>query len=456
MSVTVTGVSLPATELQLCRSTIESYHSPLCRVGDVSVTGGRLEQTQRPGSSGRPDLAELRRVTGADLIPMAADDPLRAGTWEILARFQHVGMARVYLGRRSTEPGGLVVVKLLAENADAADPERLAREVRNARLVADRGFVAQVLDFVPVPAPFLVQEFIAGPTLDWLMKQSAARPPEERIRTAQAFSIASGLLQALASVHEASVVHRDLKPRNVILHSIRGPVLIDFGISHHTDDPRLTGVRHVIGTPQFMSPERLRGGGDAKADIFAWGIIIAMLMQGYHPFDREGRLTTGAEYELAIDTMSPDLSGVPQAYRQVLSAALRPAPGRRPTASQLITRMDAIARSPKEGLDPLAPAATRQDWLAPARAFNPAQFMRALLDIRSSSADRSEQDRRELLRAARSSAERLAVRIHYHPRSPVFARRPVWLLVVGIAAMAGLVAGTVVVLTLDVLWNLLT
>lgn len=409
-------------------------------------------RTPGPSEDPLPDLDGVAGSTGADLLPLQVDDPRSVGRWTVLAALRPGGFARVYLAHDQRSPHDLVVVKVPNLAPHGTDVARLEQEVRNVRRIADSQFVARIVDYVRDPVPAVVQDFVAGPTLDEVLREAVAG---DRMRTGDAVGIAAGLLQAVAAVHDSGVAHRDLSPRNVILHSLRGPVLIDFGSSLHRDDARITVAGDVVGTARFMSPERMNGqAGDDKADVFAWGIITALLLSGRHPFDPTGRCVTFEDFRGVILASSPDLSAVPRSFQRMLAAALSRAPERRPTALELITKMDAIARAPEAGLDSggLGPGRTRIDPLAAFRGLDPAAFLRSLGGINAASAERSRQDRSELLWAAKGPAERIAVRIHYHPRAPLVARRSVRAVAVALSAVVGLALGTVVALGVELLW----
>ena len=162
-------------------------------------------------------------------------------------------MGVVYLGA-DTE-GRRVAVKVLGA-AVASDPnarQRLAREVETMRRVRNR-FVAEVLDAdVDGPAPYIVTRYVPGRTLEDTVRQGGP------LRGMALDNLAEGLAEALTAIHAAGVIHRDLKPGNVMLDAGH-PVIIDFGIAHVPDSTRLTKTGLVMGTPGYLAPEVIEGG----------------------------------------------------------------------------------------------------------------------------------------------------------------------------------------------------
>ncbi|HXV93108.1 MAG TPA: serine/threonine-protein kinase, partial [Pseudonocardia sp.] len=184
--------------------------------------------------------------------PLDAIDPRQIGPFAVAARLGAGAMGVVYLGR---SPGGRAVAVKVVNRALADDPgfrERFRREVQAARRVG--GFwTAAVVDADPdAPAPWLATEFVAGPTLHEAVSE-AGTLPEPTVRR-----LAAGLAEALGAIHAAGLVHRDVKPSNVLL-APDGPRLIDFGIARALDHTALTAAGSVFGTPGYIAPEQVAG-----------------------------------------------------------------------------------------------------------------------------------------------------------------------------------------------------
>jgi len=253
--------------------------------------------------------------------------PDRLGPYRVLDRIGEGGMGVVYLGRDPEQRS--VAIKVLRP-AVAGDPNarrRLAREVETMRRVRSP-FVAEVLDTdVAGQTPYIVTRYVPGRTLDEVVAQDG---PLTGARLAR---LASGLAEAIAAIHAAGVVHRDLKPGNVMLVN-SDPVVIDFGIAQALDSTRLTQTGMFMGTPGYLAPEVIEGQpAAASSDVHAWGGTVAYAATGRPPFG------TGT-YETIfyrIVNGQPDLAGVPAPLAELLAGALRRNPAARPSAAQLCT-----------------------------------------------------------------------------------------------------------------------
>jgi len=258
--------------------------------------------------------------------------PDRLGPYRLLDRIGEGGMGVVYLARDPEQRS--VAIKILRP-AVAGDPNarrRLAREVETMRRVRSP-FVAEVLDTdVTCETPYIVTRYVPGRTLDEVVTQ------EGPLSGARLIRVAAGLADALAAIHAAGVVHRDLKPGNVMLMN-GDPVVIDFGIAQALDSTRLTMTGMFMGTPGYLSPEVIEGQNSTSfSDVHAWGATVAFAATGRPPFG------TGS-YETIfyrIVNGKPDLSGVPAPMAELLAAALRRDPAQRPAAIQLRSRAAAL------------------------------------------------------------------------------------------------------------------
>lgn len=269
------------------------------------------------------------------------DDPAQVGRYPLRARLGSGGMGRVYL---SFTPGGLpLAVKVVAPALDQ-DPqaaERFAREVRVTQSV-DGNHVARILDAdVDAPRPWLASAYVPGPALDELVADTGPLP------AADTLLIALGMARALTAIHAAGVVHRDVKPANVILDEA-GPKIIDFGIVTSLTEPATADADAArIGTLPYMSPEQARGRPvGPSSDIFSLGSTIYFLATGRAAFDADDEFET--VYRIIHE--EPDLSAVHPRLCRVLRACLAKDPKRRPTPVQ-------VAAICADELGPLAPGA---------------------------------------------------------------------------------------------------
>ena len=252
-------------------------------------------------------------------------------------------MGVVHLAR--DPEGRLVAVKVLnpqgTEGANAR--RRLAREVETMRRVRSP-YVAEVLDAdVTGEFPYIVTRYVAGPTLEEMVRSHGPLPAPGLRR------LGHGMAEALAAIHAAGVVHRDLKPGNVMLADDR-PVVIDFGIAQSGDATRLTQTGLVMGTPGYLAPEVIEGQPSSPAsDVHCWGTTMAFAATGHLPFG-------GGSYEsifYRIVSGRADLDGVPAPFVPLISAALARDPGHRPSASWLSAQASALSLSPPGPRPPL-------------------------------------------------------------------------------------------------------
>jgi predicted Ser/Thr protein kinase len=250
----------------------------------------------------------------------------RFGRYELLDRIGEGGMGVVW--RAFAPDGRQVAVKVLRTHL-AADPnlrKRFEREVTTLSRIRGR-HIAEVIEAdVDSDLPYLVTRFVDGPSLhDVVDAHGPLRGPELK-------TLALGLLDALGSIHAAGVVHRDLKPGNVLLEDGE-PRVIDFGIAQLTHDVRLTMTGMVFGTPGYLAPELLTGADPTPAvDVHAWGATLAFAATGRAPFGR-GALEAVA---LAVLQRQPDLAGVDRWLGPALAAAMAKDPGERPSPAELI------------------------------------------------------------------------------------------------------------------------
>jgi serine/threonine protein kinase/outer membrane protein assembly factor BamB len=263
------------------------------------------------------------------MLPLTADDPQMVGEFRLHARLGAGGMGRVYLGH---SPGGrAVAVKVvhphLARDAEFVD--RFRREVAAAQAV-NGSYAAPVVAAGPDDnPPWLATAYVLGPPLADVV--AAAGPlPEDAV-----LKLAAGLAEALRVIHDCGLVHRDLKPGNVLL-APDGPRVIDFGIARALDGTVLTSAESVLGTPSYMSPEQAQGQPAGPAsDVFSLGGVLYFAATGANPFG------TGhpAVMLYRIVHTDPDLERLPPGLRELVAACLAKDPAQRPTPAQLSTAL---------------------------------------------------------------------------------------------------------------------
>lgn len=268
---------------------------------------------------------------------LTPEDPQWLGRNRLLAVIGHGGMGRVLLGRTTT--GRFVAVKQIHRHL-ASDPEfrsRFEREVSASRQVAGAYAAAVVDSDTESETPWLATEYIPGPDLGTVIADCGP------LHLGGLRLLAVGLALALEEIHRAGLVHRDLKPGNVLL-TPEGPRVIDFGIARDLEsDSRMTATGSVVGSPAYMSPEQAEGRDLTPAsDVFSVGAILAMAATGSSPF--QGNSTPQILYSMMHST--PDIDRVPPSLRDLVAACLEKDPERRPTARQLLESAGRIPSDP--------------------------------------------------------------------------------------------------------------
>ncbi|WP_217545706.1 bifunctional serine/threonine-protein kinase/ABC transporter substrate-binding protein [Streptomyces sp. GbtcB6] len=254
-----------------------------------------------------------------------SSDPSRIAEFRLLRRLGAGGMGVVYLGR--TDAGALAAIKVIRGEGAGDDGfrARFAREAELARRV-DSPWVVPVLDAdAEAREPWLATAFVPGPSIAEAV--GAHGPlPSGAVRV-----LGRSLAEALDAVHTAGLVHRDVKPGNVLL-ALDGPRLIDFGIARAADDTALTASGVVVGTPGFLAPEQAEGRpATAASDVFALGCVLAYASGGIPPFG------TGTPDALLYRTVhdEPELRGMEGELLALVERCLAKEPDVRPTVEEI-------------------------------------------------------------------------------------------------------------------------
>ncbi|MFF7685508.1 serine/threonine-protein kinase [Streptomyces syringium] len=267
--------------------------------------------------------------------PLLSEDPQVIGAYRLLGRLGAGGMGRVYLGRSA---GGRTVAVKVVHPHFAVDDQfraRFRREVEAARRVGG-AWTAPVLDADPDAAvPWVATGYVAGPALSQAVTETGPLP-EPTVRV-----LGAGLAEALTAVHALGLVHRDVKPSNVLL-ALDGPRLIDFGIARATDGTAsLTATGVSIGSPGYMSPEQILGEEvTGAADVFSLGAVLAYAATGEPPFsgDNSASLLYKVVHEPA--ELGPHLTGD---LRALVADCLAKSPADRPTPGDIVRRLATAA-----------------------------------------------------------------------------------------------------------------
>jgi serine/threonine protein kinase len=227
---------------------------------------------------------------------MSLQPGARLGPYEILSTVGAGGMGEVYRCRDARVPRTIVALKVLAAHV-AEDADFRMRFSREAQIIArlDHPHIGALYDVgEDNGTPFIVMPLLEGQSLADRLREGAI-PPGEALR------IVTAVASALAYAHERGVLHRDVKPRNIMLGADGSVKLVDFGIARSiapASDPdatidSLTTADRLVGTLEYMSPEQLAGGAiDGRSDLFSLGVVFYEMVAGRHPFRAESRMTT--------------------------------------------------------------------------------------------------------------------------------------------------------------------
>ncbi|MEU0424903.1 serine/threonine-protein kinase [Streptomyces canus] len=269
------------------------------------------------------------------------------GRFELEARLGGGGMGTVWRARDLVLHRMVAVKEVRPPDRDLAeyDPdsarmlrERVLREARALARIDHPNVVTihHIVDGGDGTYPWIVMELVSGGSLaDRLAR--GPMPPAEAAR------IGRGVLAALAAAHDAGIQHRDVKPANVLLRSDGRPVLTDFGIAAIRETTSLTATGSIIGTPDFMAPERISGHeGGAASDLWSLAMMLYTAVEGHHPLRRGNTLATLAAV-LNDDVPPPVRAG---ALGDVLMSVLVRDPAARPSSTVLDRRLAEIESGP--------------------------------------------------------------------------------------------------------------
>ncbi|WP_240769708.1 serine/threonine-protein kinase, partial [Nocardioides sp.] len=263
--------------------------------------------------------------------------PTRVGDYALLTRLGEGGMGIVHLAQGPD--GRRVALKVLRPHivGDEEARARLAREVSSLTRIRS-AWVAEMIAADPwADVPYVVTRYVPGLSLHDHVLQ------EGPISGGDLHWLAGCLAEGLAAVHAVGVLHRDVKPGNVLMEG-RTPILIDFGLARVADDARLTHTGWLLGTPGYLAPEILYGDeATPAADVHAWAATVAYAAIGHAPYGR------GPAMAIMDRTRrgQHDLSAVERPMAEVLAAALDPDPLERPLLEELLAWLRPMSTRPE-------------------------------------------------------------------------------------------------------------
>jgi serine/threonine protein kinase len=258
-----------------------------------------------------------------------------AGRYRVLERLGAGGMATVYLAE-DQRLGRKVAVKRLHSDSPEDAAQRFEREAKVGASLSHPNLVTVFDTVADDEGVLIVMEYVEGENLAELMAR-------ERVPAEQAVSIIRQAAGALDHAHQAGVVHRDVKPPNILISPDGKAKVVDLGIATASERTQITAAGTVLGTPSYMAPEQLEGGKITKAvDIYALGAVAFELLSGRKA--RQGRTPVEIAHQIASDP-APDIreawSDAPPAAAEVLQRAMARDPEARPrSAGQLARSLD--------------------------------------------------------------------------------------------------------------------
>jgi eukaryotic-like serine/threonine-protein kinase len=240
------------------------------------------------------------------------------GRYRLEGLLGHGGMATVYLAH-DAELGRPVAIKILAESlaGDAAFRKRLLREARLAARLSHPNVVS-VYDVGETEdrRPYIVMECVEGVTLADLLRERGRLPADEAV------DLATQACRGLAHAHAAGLIHRDVKPQNLLLHRDGTLKVADFGIARAAETTALTQVGTVLGTAAYLSPEQAAGEEVTSAtDIYALGAVLYELLTGRPPYTADSLADLAAKQ--AEGAIAPVTELAPEVPRGVEDAVMR-------------------------------------------------------------------------------------------------------------------------------------
>lgn len=264
--------------------------------------------------------------------PLKTKDPKQVGEWSLVARLGVGGMGIVYLAARGTQNAALKVI-----HSHLTDDEnwfsRFRREVEVLSKVKG-DHVAQILDADLNSDPaWVATEFVNGPDLRLQVQKNGV------FGEAAWFKLAEGLILAINEIHDAKIIHRDIKPGNILFTST-GPKIIDFGIALTAEATSLTSTGLVTGSPAWLAPEQIAGTGiNTAADIFSLGSTLVFAALGRSPWSESDEISTPILFHRIL-AEPPNLDGLSKEQVRSLSKLLNKEPKDRPTAKELLKFQD--------------------------------------------------------------------------------------------------------------------
>lgn len=263
------------------------------------------------------------------------NDPESIGPFKLIARLGAGGMGIVYLATRGTQSVALKVLN--SASLDSAQAKaRFRKEVETLSQIKSE-YVAKVVDSdVDDDYSWLAVEFVNGPDLKALVDDKGPLSEQEWL------TLAFGLLTGIDAIHSQGLIHRDIKPGNVLI-AESGPKIIDFGIAQDLDATSLTMTGSVAGSPAWLSPEQIDGANLTRAtDLFSAGSVLHFAASGISPWGDQSTSATSVVFNNIL-TKDPDTSMLPELQKKLVDALLQKEPDSRPSALEAVSLLEQIS-----------------------------------------------------------------------------------------------------------------
>ena len=249
-----------------------------------------------------------------------------AGRYQVIEELGHGGMGRVYKVQ-DTDIKEKVALKLLRPEIalDKETVERFSNELKLARRISHRN-VCRMFDLGKAEGTtFITMEYVPGEDLKKLIRKMG------QVGAGWAVSIAKQVCDGLAEAHHLGVVHRDLKPQNIMVDEDGNARIMDFGIARSLSAKSITGAGVMIGTPEYMSPEQVEGKEvDQRSDIYSLGVILFEMVTGRVPFEGDTPFTIGVKHKSERPRNPRELNTqIPEGLSKVILKCLEKDKGKR-------------------------------------------------------------------------------------------------------------------------------
>ncbi|CAB4833029.1 unannotated protein [freshwater metagenome] len=266
----------------------------------------------------------------SNVQPLKASDPTSFGGWKILGRLGEGGYSTIFLGEKKKQLAAIKMIrKELMSNTQVY--ERFVTEINNIEKLSHPGIAKFIEDDLATDVPFIAVEYIEGKTLEQKVIDEGPLSETEWLEYLE--EVAS----ALDYCHSKKITHKDVSPGNIIL-SKDGPKLIDFGISHRVDDPRVTQGDETVGTPAYMSPEHWAGLATNAMDIFSLGSTFIFAATGQPAFSGE----INSQIQFSSSYLDPNFGEMTKTQKNLLTPLLYKKTEDRPSLSELISTINMI------------------------------------------------------------------------------------------------------------------